>query len=205
MKRILGKGPLAVFERVLFFAAAGLGLVGGQFAVPVLLDLAFLPAGVLVILFGGEQVIGRLGIYRAGVSGYAQVVELYRGIMDQLWGLIFTAIGAAMILVTLIQWLAPAQATSVADRLQNSPGVLGLILGFIGLMTALHGVIRVLAGSSGADLGRITSISDVLDRLLGAGTLLVGLGMGFVGVTLLVAPGMWKTIFDQLASMIVGP
>jgi uncharacterized protein YjeT (DUF2065 family) len=54
-------------------------------------------------------------------------------------------------------------------------------------------------------VGRITTISDVFDRLLGAGTLLLGLGMGFVGVTLLIAPGMWKTIFDQLASMVVGP
>jgi hypothetical protein len=205
MKRILGKGPLAVFERVLFFAAAGLGLVGGQFSIPVLLDLALLPAGVLVILFGGEQVIGRLGIYRAGVSSYAQVVELYRGIMDQLWGLIITAVGAAMVLMTLVKWLAPAQADSFWSDLLNSPGAIGLILGIIGLMTALHGVIRALAGSSGSEPGRIAGVSDALDRLMGGAIFLFGLGVGFVGVTLLVAPGMWKTIFDQLASMIVGP
>jgi hypothetical protein len=205
MKRILGKGPLAVFERLLFFAAAGLGLVGGQFSVPVLLDLALLPAGVLVILFGGEQVLGRLGIYRAGVSNYAQVVDLYRGIMDQLWGLIIAGVGAAMVLSTLVRWLAPAQAESFWSNLLSSPGAIGLILGLIALMTALRGVIRVLAGSSGADVGKVTGLRDGLDRLMGAATLLFGLAMGLVAITLLVAPGMWTTIFDQLAFMIVGP
>jgi hypothetical protein len=205
MKRLFAKGPLAILERVLLFAAAGLGLVGGQFSIPVLLDLALLPAGVLVILFGAEQIFSRLGIYRAGVANYAQVVELYRGIMDQLWGLIFTGVGAAMVLVTLVRWMAPAQADVFWSNLLNSSGALGLILGFVGLMTALHGVIRLLAGSSGSDRARITGISDLLDRLMGGATFVFGLGMGFVGITLLVAPGMWKTIFDQLASMIVGP
>jgi hypothetical protein len=205
MKRILGKGPLAVFERVLLFAAGCLALIGDQLSIRVLLDLALLPAGVLVILVGGEQIVSRLGIYRVGVSNYAQVVELYRGIMDQLWGVLFLGAGVVMVLVTAIKWLAPTQADSFWSNLAAAPFALGLILGIVGLMTALHGVIRILAGSSGSDVGRITGISDVLDRLLGGATFLLGLGMGFVGITLLVAPGIWKSIFDQLASMILRP
>ena len=205
MKRLLARGPLAVLEGVLFLAAAALALIGDQFANPILLDLALLPAGVLVILIGGGQIVSRLGIYRAGVTNYAQVVELYRGIMDQLWGVIFVGAGLAMVLVTAIKWLVPRQADSFWSNLVTAPVALGLILGIVGLMTALHGVIRVLAGSSGSDVGRIRGVSDVLDRLMGAATLLLGLGMGFVGITLLVAPGMWKTILDQLASMILGP
>jgi hypothetical protein len=204
VKTILGKGPLAVFERVLFFAAAALALAGDQLSMQVLLDVALLPAGVLVILLGGEQILGRLGLYRSGVSNYAQVVELYRGIMDQLWGLIITVVGAAMILKTLVRWLAPARADSFWSNVLNSPGAVGVILGVIGLMTALHGLIRVLAGSSGSAVGRIAGLSDAMHRLLGAAIFLLGLGMGFVGITLLVAPGMWSALFDQLGAMIVG-
>jgi hypothetical protein len=205
MKKLLARGPLAVLEGVLFLAAAALALVGDQLSLPALLDWALLPAGVLVILIGGAQIVSRLGIYRGGVSNYAQVVELYRGIMDQLWGVILMGVGAAMLMVTAIKWLAPTQADSFWSNLLTGPIAPGLALGVIGLMTALHGVIRVLAGSSGSDVGRIRGLSDFLDRLMGAATLLFGLGMGFIGITLLVAPGMWKTIFDQLASRILGP
>jgi hypothetical protein len=205
MQRLLGKGPLAVFERVLFFVAAGLALIGDQLSIRLLLDLALLPGGVLVILFGGDQIASRLGMYRVGLTSGAQAVELYRGVMDQLWGLIFMGFGAAMVLVPVVRWLAPDQANSIWSNLQDSPGVPGLILGAIGLMTALHGLIRMLAGSSGSAPGGISGFRDVFDRLIGAATMLFGVGMGFVGITLLVAPGMWSAIFDQLAALIVGP
>jgi hypothetical protein len=158
-----------------------------------------------VILYGAGQVISRLSVYRLGLASIAQAVQLYRGVLAQVWGLIIMGIGAALVLVPLMQWLAPSQANAIGRALQNSPAALGLVLGVIGLMTALHGLIRALAGSSGSEVGRIAGFRDAVDRLMGAGTFLLGLGIAFVGVTLVVAPGMWKTIFDQLASMIVGP
>jgi hypothetical protein len=198
-------GKFSRFELILFFAAAVLVVVGDQFAIPMAFSLGLMCAGVLVILYGAGQVLSRLGAYRVGLSSIAQAVQLYRGVLAQLWGLIIMGVGAALVFVPLMQWLAPSQANAIGRALQNSPAVLGLVLGVIGLMTALHGLIRALAGSSGTEVGRIAGFRDAVDRLMGAATFLLGLGIAFVGVTLVVAPGMWKTIFDQLASMIVGP
>ena len=198
-------GKFSRLELILFFAAAVLVVVGDQFAIPMAFRLGLMCAGVLVTLYGAGQVISRLGVYRLGLASIAQAVQLYRGVLAQVWGLIVMGIGAALVLVPLMQWLAPSQANAIGRALQNSPAALGLVLGVIGLMTALHGLIRALAGSSGSEVGRIAGFRDAVDRLMGAATFLLGLGIAFVGVTLVVAPGMWKTIFDQLASMIVGP
>ena len=198
-------GKFSRLELILFFAAAGLVVVGDQFAIPMAFSLGLMCAGVLVTLYGAGQVISRLSVYRLGLASIAQAVQLYRGVLAQVWGLIVMGIGAALVLVPLMQWLAPSQANAIGGALQNSPAALGLVLGVIGLMTALHGLIRALAGSSGSEVGRIAGFRDAVDRLMGAGTFLLGLGIAFVGVTLVVAPGIWKTIFDQLASMIVGP
>ena len=198
-------GKFSRLELILFFAAAVLVVVGDQFAIPMAFSLGLMCAGVLVTLYGAGQVISRLSVYRLGLASIAQAVQLYRGVLAQLWGLIIMGIGAALVLVPLMQWLAPSQANAIGGALQNSPAALGLVLGVIGLMTALHGLIRALAGSSGSEVGRIAGFRDAVDRLMGAGTFLLGLGIAFVGVTLVVAPGIWKTIFDQLASMIVGP
>ena len=198
-------GKFSRLELILFFAAAVLVVVGDQFAIPTAFSLGLMCAGVLVTLYGAGQVISRLSVYRLGLASIAQAVQLYRGVLAQLWGLIIMGIGAALVLVPLMQWLAPSQANAIGGALQNSPAALGLVLGVIGLMTALHGLIRALAGSSGSEVGRIAGFRDAVDRLMGAGTFLLGLGIAFVGVTLVVAPGMWKTIFDELASMIVAP
>jgi len=198
-------GKFSRLELILFFAAAVLVVVGDQFAIPMAFRLGLMCAGVLVTLYGAGQVISRLSVYRLGLASIAQAVQLYRGVLAQVWGLIVMGIGAALVLVPLMQWLAPSQANAIGRALQNSPAALGLVLGVIGLMTALHGLIRALAGSSGSEVGRIAGFRDAVDRLMGAATFLLGLGIAFVGVTLVVAPGMWKTIFDQLASMIVGP
>ncbi|MFN2121548.1 MAG: hypothetical protein ACK2T0_14265 [Anaerolineales bacterium] len=198
-------GKFSRLELIWFFAAAVLVVVGDQFAIPMAFRLGLMCAGVLVTLYGAGQVISRLSVYRLGLASIAQAVQLYRGVLAQVWGLIVMGIGAALVLVPLMQWLAPSQANAIGRALQNSPAALGLVLGVIGLMTALHGLIRALAGSSGSEVGRIAGFRDAVDRLMGAGTFLLGLGIAFVGVTLVVAPGMWKTIFDQLASMIVGP
>jgi hypothetical protein len=198
-------GKFSKFERFLFFTAAALVVVGDQLSIAILFNTGLICAGVLVILLGAEQIIGSVGVYRMGFANGAQVVQLYRGLVVQLWGVIIMGAGAAIALVSLAQWLAPAQAASIGSSLQNSPGVAGLVLGAVGLMTALHGLLRALAGSSGSEVGRIAGLRDMLDRLIGAATVLFGLAMGFVGITLLVAPGIWSAIFDRLGAMIVGP
>lgn len=198
-------GKFSTLQRILFFAAAGLVLVGEQFSISILTDLALVCGGVLVVLLGVEQIVSKLGMYRIGGWSYTQAVETYRGLSAQLWGLIFVGLGAAMVLVPVVRWVAPSQADSIWNSLLGSTTGAGLALGGIGLMTTIHGLIRVLAGSAGVDVGRLTSLSNLFDRLVGAVTFLVGSAMALVGITLLVAPGIVSGFIHVLAALIVGP
>ncbi len=195
----------STFQRILFFMAAGLVLVGEQFSISLLSNLGLVCAGVLVVLLGVEQITSKLGVYRIGGWSYTQAVETYRGLAAQLWGLIFVGLGAAMVLVPVVKWVAPSQADSIWNSLLGSTTGTGLALGGIGLMTALHGLIRVLAGSAGVDVGRLTGLSDLFDRLVGAMTFLVGSAMALVGITLLVAPGIVSGFIQALVALVVGP
>ena len=71
-------------------------------------------------------------------------------------------------------------------------------------MTTVHGLIRVLAGSAGVDVGRLTGLSDLFDRLVGAATFLMGLAMALIGITLLIAPEVSSSIIHSLGALVVG-
>jgi hypothetical protein len=196
---------LSKFEGILLIAAAGFVILGDQFSIPVLTDLALLCVGVLAVLLGVEQIRSRLGVYRIGGWSYTQAVETYRGLAAQLWGLIFIGLGVAMVVVPVVKWTAPSRADSLWDSLLGNTTGAGLALAGIGLMTTLHGLIRLLAGSAGVNAGRLTGLSDFFDRLVGAATFTFGLAMALIGIMLLVAAGVLSAILRSLAAMVVGP
>lgn len=191
-------------EIVFAVLAAGLSFLSEQFSLPFLTNPALLFAGLVMATLGIEQVVTRLDIYRGGWS-FAQIVEIYRTLVVQLWGLIFIGLGLLLAARAVLGWLDPRSADSLLDGFFNSPSAIGLIVAAIGLLTALHGLIRALAGSSGTEQATITGVRDALDRLAGVAILLFGLALSFVGLVVGLAPTFLTSIISQLGTTVVGP
>ena len=192
-------------EVVLVLLTGALAFASDQFGLPVLNDPALLCAGLLLLVLGIERIVGRLAALGSGFGSFAQAVETYKAVVEQLWGLIFLGIGLMMITKAALGWLAPGSADTIWNGMLNSPTTIGLALGGVGLMTTVHGLIRTLAGSRGAEDGRVQGFSDLLDRLVGAGTLLFGALLSVAGFAVLLAPDLIQNLLAQLSSMIVGP
>ncbi len=191
-------------EIVFFVLAAGLSFLSQQFSLPFLTNPALLFAGLVMATLGIEQVVTRLDIYRGGWS-LAQIVEIYRTLVVQLWGLIFSGLGLLIVARAVLGWLDPRSADSLWNGFLNSPSTIGLILAAMGLLTTLHGLIRALAGSGGADQAKVTGARDALDRLAGVAILLFGLALSFAGLVLGLAPTLLTAIVSQLGAAVVGP
>lgn len=191
-------------EVALVVLAGGLGFLSDQFSLPGLTQPALVFAGMLLVVLGLEQIVTRLGAYR-GVWSYAQVVEAYKALVVQLWGLILVGLGVAIDLRAVLGWLDPRAADSMWNGLLNSTATIGLVLAGIGLMTTLHGLIRLLAGRNDADQAKIAGVRDALYRLVGVATLLFGLVLALVGFLVTLAPDVINRILASLAAMLVGP
>jgi hypothetical protein len=192
-------------EVVLVLLTGALAFASDQFNLPVLNDPALLCAGLLLLVLGVERIVSRLAALGSGFGSFTQAVETYKAVVEQLWGLISLGIGLMLIARSLLGWLAPGAADSIWNGMLNSSTTIGLALGTVGLMTTVHGLIRTLAGSRGADDGRLQGLSDLLDRLIGAVTLLFGAALSVAGLAVLLAPDLIQNLLAQLSSMIVGP
>lgn len=192
-------------ELALLVVTGALAFAGEQLSVPFLTSLALPFAGLLLMVFGTEQITTRLGVYRGGVANYAQAVETYKALVEQLWGLIFIGLGLMLIASGALEWLGAGSAESIWVGILDSPTGVGLVLAGIGLMTILHGLIRMLAGSGEANVGRLRGLTDLLDRVAGGGTLVLGVMLSFVGFVLLVAPDLVTGFIARLGNLIAGP
>ena len=175
--------------------SGGLAFAGEKFSLPILTNVALLGVGLLMILVGGELIITKRAEFALGGWAYTQAKETFKGLAAQLWGVLFLGLGLLATLVTLVRWIFPAAASSFWNSLQGTPAGLGLVLTGLGLAAILYGIIRLLAGSAGVDLGRLTGLSNILDRMAGAVVVLVGLALAFFGLLLIAAPGVvWAII-----------
>jgi len=192
---------LQKFYGILVLVAAGLAFLGDQFSVQVLMNLAILCFGALIVAIGLEEIVGRLGMYRSGVSNVGQMAELYRGLAAQLWGLVFILIGLVLMGTILTKWIAPASAAKWSDVIGSRTGV-ALMLALMGLMVTLNGLIHMLAGGGQAKPGMFSTLSNLLSRLGGTATFLFGLGVSGVALVLLFAPGFVNSVVAQFVAMI---
>lgn len=192
-------------EVALVLLTGALAFASDQFSLPILNDPALLCAGLLLLVLGVERIVGRLAALGSGFGSFAQAVETYKAVVEQLWGLLFLGIGLMMIAKATLGWLVPGSAESMWNSTLNSPTTIGLVLGAIGLMTTVHGLIRTLAGSRGTGDGRLKGFSDFLDRAAGAATLLFGALLSVAGFAVLFAPDLIQRLLAQLSAMITGP
>jgi hypothetical protein len=192
-------------EGILFVVGGGCGLIGDQFSVPIFTSLGLLFIGLLVATVGIEQIVKNVALYNIGSWGSSQAAEMYRALLAQLWGLVFVGMGALLLVQAFSSWTQGVTVDSLVNNLLNSNTGVGLVLAVIGLMTALHGVIRTLAGSGVGARGRLAGLSSIVDRMMGALTLLFGLGLSLVGFVVLLDPGLITGLLGQLGELIVGP
>jgi hypothetical protein len=203
MSSLINFRNLSSIELFLLLLAGGLAFAGQQFSIPFLTNLALHCLGLMMVLVGGEFLVTKRAEFAIGGWVYIQARETFKGLAAQLWGVLFLGLGLLVILVTLAKWLVPAAAGSFWSRLQGTPTGAGLALAGLGLAACLYGLIRLLAGSAGVDLGRLTSLSNLLDRLAGGVVFLLGLGLIFLGVSLVIAPGVLSAIITRLAAWLL--
>ena len=105
----------------------------------------------------------------------------------------------------ILGFFDPSAADAIFNGMLNSTPVIGVIVAAIGLMTTLHGLIRLLAGRSEEDEAKVTGFRDAVYRLVGVAILLVGLAVAIVGFFLILAPDALRAFLTTLAGSVVGP
>jgi hypothetical protein len=198
MGNFIDPRKLSRVYRFTFLLSGGLAFAGEYFSFPVLTNLALLCIGLLITAVGVELIVTKRAAFRIGGWAYTQARETYKGLAAQLWGIMFLGLGLMAIVLALAKWMFPAAAHSFYSNLVGTPAGAGLALTFLGLMAILYGTIRVLAGSAGVDLGRLTGLSNLLDRMAGAVICVVGLGLASFGILLIIAPSI---VFMMIAQV----
>jgi hypothetical protein len=194
---------LPAVYRSLLLVAAGLAFAGQRLALPLLTNTGFLCLGLMMLIMGVELIVTRRAEFAIGSFVFIQAVETFKGLAAQLWGVMFLALGLLIILAIVAEWAAPAALHAWYGGLVGTKAGLGLALCAIGLFAGLWGTIRLLAGSAGLDLGRMTRLSNIVDRVGGGIGLLAGLGLLGVGLLLIVAPGIVSSATGKLWMLIL--
>ena len=180
---------LVAVYRSLFLLAGGLALLGQRLSLPLLVKLGLFCVGLMLVIMGGELIMTKRAEFILGGFAYAQGIETFTGVAAQLWGVMFLGLGLALTVGILAQWLVPDVVNGWYSGLVGTNTGLGLALCVLGVFVGLWGTIRLLAGSAGLELGRMTRLSNLVDRIGGGIALVTGLGLLGVGVLLMVAPG----------------
>ncbi len=188
----------------LLLLAGGLGFLSDQFSLPILARPAQLFGGLLFAVLGIEQIVSRLGIYRRDGT-YSQVVEIYKALVVQLWGLIILALGLMVAFGAILEWINPGSANAIWNGLLDQSSTIGLVVAGLGLMTMLHGVIRLLSGRADSEQPRIAGALDALYRAAGALTIFLGLVLMLVGLFVALAPDAVSSLISSLGAIIGVP
>ncbi len=204
MKDWISRISLSKIDLSLLLLGGGLGFLGEKFSIPVLTNLALLCVSFLFILVGAELLITKKAEFALGGWAYIQGKETFKGLAAQLWGILFLGLGLLALMFTLAKWILPAQMNSFLEHLQGTSAGAGLALTGLGLIAILYGTIRLLAGSAGVDLGRLTRLSNFVDRAGGCLVLLIGLSLALFGFLLIVAPNILSVLFEQMKILFFG-
>jgi hypothetical protein len=201
MSGVIGRWSPSTFHLILFALGGGLVYLGQEWGIPYATDIGIVVLGFLAAAAGIDLIIKRLRMFRT--EGWANVVDTYRGVLELLWGVIFICLGLLIIGVIVVVWLVPGtEGEFWSDMLLSNTGM-GVVLSVVGLMLMLNGLIRALAGSGRVHPGRLGGVPFLLDRLGGAGMLILGLGASAVGIVLVAAPGMLAMLLDRLKAIIL--
>jgi hypothetical protein len=153
----------------------------------------------LVLLIAGISLIVRKRLEFQLKKGDIGPHEIYTGLSAQLWGVYFSLLGILMMAFGVAYGLYRGGPEKFwADLLGTRLGV-GFVLFLIGLMIAIDGVIRLLAGTAGHNVVLPANVGNCLERAGGAIITLFGMALIGCGVVIVLAPG----IFDRMLHTIL--
>jgi hypothetical protein len=204
MREGLDKWSPSAWQAIWFAAGGALVFIGQEFSVPAAADVGIVVLGTLMIAVGIDIIIKKLGVFRGEGWVQGNVVDVYRALAEVLWAGVFIIGGLAAAAVVLVKWLVPSTPDTFWTDVLGSSTAVGAFLGIVGLMILLDGLIRAIVGSGRVDPRRFGGLPHAFDRMVGAMTFLVGLGMAVLGLVLLVRPGLVTTVLEQLRNQLGG-
>jgi hypothetical protein len=190
-----------------FLAALACLYIGQKTTNNQLIGLGLFCLGPILLIFGGHTITTRwLGFwpkkYRSGeFEIYRNQYERYTGLSAQLWGVYFILIGLLVMAFGVGYAVYPGGPEKLWAALLGTHWGVGIVLGLIGLLVALDGFIRVLAGSAGRNIGLPTGVGNCLDRFVGGVVFL--LGMALIGIAAVVTfiPGLLNDLFGAIVGL----
>ena len=171
-----------------------------------LVGLGLFCLGPVLILFGMNTFTTRWLGFKPGrfPSGqyeqHKNEYERYTGLSAQLWGVYFILIGLLLMAFGVGYAVYPGGPQKLWSQLLGTHLGVGLVLGLIGLLVALDGFIRVLAGSAGRNVGLPTNVGNCLDRFVGGIVFLIGMALIGAAAVVTFIPGLIDSIFQIIIS-----
>lgn len=126
--------------------------------------------------------------------------ELYTGLSAQMWGVYFSLMGIMVMAFALAYGLYPGGPEKFWSDLLGTRLGLGFVLFLIGLMVAIDGVIRILAGTAGHNVGLPANVGNCLERIGGGIVFLFGMALIGIALILNLAPGIVDQLFHWVVS-----
>jgi hypothetical protein len=201
MSRVLVNWNPSVFHFILFALGGGFLYLGEEWGIGWAGPIGMGCMGLFLVAMGVDVIVKRLGIFHIDGWTQAKVVDTYRGLGELLWGFLFVLLGLVVAGIVLMNWFWPAASGTIWSALLNTAPGLGSILALAGLMMLLSGLVRALAGTGRVDPARLSGLPYALDRLVGAGTFLVGALIAASGLLLLIAPDVAAAGLDRVTSL----
>ena len=205
MGRINGWWKPSTLYLIWFAVGVVLIYLGEEYALARAAESGAALLGLWLVAVGVAMILKKLGVFRVDGWASAHVVDTYRALADLLWGFVFIGAGFALAASMVMDLAEPGSAGVFWSGILGSSSAVGVILSGGGLIVAVNGLIRTLAGSGRADPRQLGGLSFLLDRLAGAATLLLGTALSAVGLMLLMAPSFVTALLGKLASLITGP
>jgi len=165
---------------------------------PIVIGLAVGGLGVFGIFSGIQMIITK----RANVPTSDSInahKERHTGIAAQLWGFLFIMMGAIIVLIALGMTVFPFNSTKWVDVILDNSFSAGLFLISIGLLIAIYGIIRLIAGNAAYVETKLTPFERLAGGLY---FLLFGLGILGAGIWVSISPSSMKAFFQFLVSLI---
>jgi hypothetical protein len=162
---------------------------------PILTNLGNISIGVFALV-GGIQaiIIKRLG-FETRQRNFGPR-EMYTGLAAQLWGILLIAFAMLVFILTGIAWFYPGGTEAFWSNFLGRPWGWGIISLCIGLPVMVSGIIHLLAGSAGYYKG----LADLVERISGVIPLVIGSGLAFLGLLLILVPTLVMSLAQQMLS-----
>ena len=180
----------------LILAGLGIAYFGIKTQDPILLGWIFLGLGLFSLFSGIHMIVTRKAAIPTSDSIDAHK-ERYTGLAAQLYGILFSAFGLGMVLITLGVWLFPESPLLNVETLLNNPVGVGILLAVIGVVILVHGIIRLLAGNAAYVETQLTPFERVAGGLY---SVLFGAVVLMISAWIIFSRSSLQALFQYLVS-----